>query len=67
MQLGGIDRREIDSHEKHLPEGKCRRVPASIERTGGRMRGPPQLTSPFNAANDAARSSRAAFDHDSLP
>ncbi|AQQ37440.1 hypothetical protein A8E95_19095 [Burkholderia cenocepacia] len=45
MQLGGIDRRKIDSHGAHLPDGKCRHVPASIGRTGGRTRGPPQLTS----------------------
>ncbi|ATF79359.1 hypothetical protein CO711_11095 [Burkholderia cepacia] len=45
MQLGGIDRRKIDSHGAHLPDGKCRRAPASIGRTGGRMRGPPQLRS----------------------
>ncbi|AQQ22985.1 hypothetical protein A8D61_11225 [Burkholderia cenocepacia] len=45
MQLGGIDRRKIDSHGAHLPDGKCRHAPASIGRTGGRTRGPPQLTS----------------------
>ncbi|ERJ37650.1 hypothetical protein L810_7968 [Burkholderia sp. AU4i] len=38
MQLGGIDRRKIDSHGAHLPDGKCRHVPASIGRTGGPTR-----------------------------